>query len=45
MVAVVGALCSAVPTMAVAEVREGISIAEGFQKLWKETGIDRKSVV
>lgn len=41
MVAVVGALCSAVPTMAVAEVREGISIAEGFQKLWKETGIYR----
>lgn len=41
LVAVVGALCGAVPTTAVAEVREGISIAEGFQKLWKETGIYR----
>tara|TARA_X000000950_G_scaffold262407_1_gene333632 strand:+ start:942 stop:2393 length:1452 start_codon:yes stop_codon:yes gene_type:complete len=41
LVAVVGALVSGVPTMAVAEAREGISISEGFQKLWKETGIYR----
>ena len=38
---VVGVLFGGVPAIEAAESREGISIAEGFNKLWKETGIYR----
>ena len=41
VVAVAGVLFGGVPTVEAAESREGISIAEGFNKLWKETGIYR----
>ena len=41
VVAVAGVLLGGAPAVEAAESRESISIAEGFNKLWKETGVYR----